>query len=159
MIFLHDVLQCCACCISSMNRGRRIRASCSGLSVGARTRGRGRALAGPRGLGSPWLYLVVRLVSFRVVLVSLHRCRQVNHRKRSPRASFSSYKHFGSKSVRCVATVTTRSRVPRGSLVAPSLRSGRRQLGTPRHSTTRSYLGSASNLYLVTPFEGTTGFQ
>ena len=70
MIFLHDVLAV-LCLLHLVNEpGRRTssRASCSGLSVGARTRGRGRALAGPRGLGSPWLYLVVRLVSFRLLM-------------------------------------------------------------------------------------------
>ena len=64
-IFLHDVLAM-LCFVNEP--WSYIRASCSGLSVGARTRGRGRALAGPRGLGSPWPYLVVRLVSFQLLM-------------------------------------------------------------------------------------------
>ena len=69
MIFLHDVLAM-LCLLHLVNEpwSSYIQASCSGLSVGARTRGRGRALAGPRGLGSPWLYLLVRLVSFRLLM-------------------------------------------------------------------------------------------
>ena len=68
-IFLHDVLAM-LCLLHLVNEpwSSYKRASCSGLSVGARTRGRSRALAGPRGLGSPWLYLVVRLVSFRLLM-------------------------------------------------------------------------------------------
>ena len=72
MIFLHDVLAV-LCLLHLVNEPwssytYRRTSELSGRSVGARTRGRGRALAAPRGLGGPWLYLVVSLVSLRLLM-------------------------------------------------------------------------------------------